>query len=454
MRSAKSTQGVCGRARRTRLKWPLISTAEERILPPLNVELVNTGSELMLGFVTNTNQQWLCRELSRLGHVVTRQVAIADSAPMIQKCVAEALERADVVIATGGLGPTSDDLTRQCIAELFGRRLREDPAVLAHIEERFRSRNRPMPVQTRVQALVPEGAIVLPNGNGTAPGLALEMDPGGDSSGNSPRLLIMLPGPPRELEPMFSKEVVPLLRKRFPPPAPFVCRTLKSTGIGESVVEATIAGPLDRLVTDGLEIGYCARFGEVDVRLVARGDRAAGLVNEAEGIVRGLLGKNIFGHDDAQLHAVLIEALIAKGQTLAVAESCTGGYLANRLTNVPGASEAFVGGFVTYSNEAKKICLGVQAETLTKHGAVSEATAGEMAEGALVRLGASYAVGITGIAGPAGGTPEKPLGTVYIGLAGGGPTVVRHQINRFDRESFKFVTSQQALEMIRRRLLG
>jgi nicotinamide-nucleotide amidase len=417
----------------------------------VKLELINTGTELMLGFVTNTNHQWLCRELTQAGYVVSRQVAVPDSAPEIQQAIREALTRVPIVVTTGGLGPTSDDLTRQAIAQLFGRALREDAAVVAHIDRFFRDRGRTMPPQTRVQALVPEGALVLPNSNGTAPGLAMEL---GAAEGEGAKLLVMLPGPPRELEPMFVDQALPLLRARYPNPASFACRTLRSVGIGESLVEAAIAGPLQALVAAGLEIGYCARIGEVDVRLSARGATATGLVADAEQIVLSLIGKHIFGADRAELHGAVIQALAARGETLAVAESCTGGYLAHRLTNVPGASEVFLGGWITYSNRAKQEFLGVKPETLAAHGAVSEAVAREMAEGARERMKASYALAITGIAGPAGGGPDKPVGTVYLGLASSKATRVLHQVNRYDRESFKFVTSQQALELLRRRLVS
>jgi nicotinamide-nucleotide amidase len=422
-------------------------------LAGLNIELINTGTELMLGFVTNTHQQWLCRELSQLGYLVTRQVAISDQASAIQQAVREALGRADLVITTGGLGPTSDDLTRQAIAELLGRKLHEDPAILAQIESFFQSRRRTMPLSTRVQALVPEGAMVLPNANGTAPGLALEAAPGQFAARLNGSWLIMLPGPPRELEPMFRTQVLPLIQKLFPLPSPFGCVVLKSTGMGESLVEERIAGPLQPLVDAGLEIGYCARFGEVDIRLTARGAEAPRLLGEGEEIVRSLIGKYLFGHNREPIEAVLLRGLTERKQTLAVAESCTGGYLANRLTNIPGASQVFLGGFLTYSNQAKQQLLGIPGEILATHGAVSEPTARAMAEGARTRLGATYALAVTGIAGPTGGTAEKPIGTVYIALAGPEPTVVLHQVNRYDRESFKFVTSQQALDLLRRKAL-
>jgi nicotinamide-nucleotide amidase len=418
----------------------------------LNIELINTGTELMLGFVTNTNQQWLCRELANLGHQVVRQVAVADSESAICDSISEALGRVGLVIVTGGLGPTSDDLTREAVARLMGRPLREDPIVLGSIKEFFLVRGRTMPERTRVQALVPEGATVLANQNGTAPGLALEVDRKPFGGGAGLGFLIMVPGPPRELRPMFLNEVAPLLQRRFGEKSAFHCRTLKTTGLGESMVEETIGRSLQPLIERGLELGYCARFGEVDVRLVSRADNAPEIVSEAEGIARGLLGDYVFGCDADLLENVVVRELTMRGQTVAVGESCTGGYLAHRITNVPGASEVFLGGVISYSNAAKQDLLGVRAETLNAHGAVSLETAREMAEGARARTGATYALAVTGIAGPGGGTPEKPVGTVFLALAGPEPTLVRHQTNAYDRESFKHVTSQQALDMLRRKL--
>src|ERR1035437_6297029 len=235
------------------------------------VELINTGSELMLGRVLNTHQQWLCRQLADLGYVVTRQVAVPDTGSDIQQAVREALARADLVIATGGLGPTSDDLTRDMVAQLLGKELREDATVLAHISHIFERLKRPMPAQTRVQALIPEGATVLHNPHGTAPGLAMEVRPTPFRAGGQPSWLIMLPGPPRELRPMFTDTVAPLLPRVLPLASEFVCRPLRTTGIGESVVEEKIDGPLQRWVEAGLDLGYCARPGQVDVRLSAAG---------------------------------------------------------------------------------------------------------------------------------------------------------------------------------------
>src|SRR5664279_1279156 len=418
------------------------------------VELINTGSELMLGRVLNTHQQWLCRQLADLGYVVTRQVAVPDTGSDIEQAVKEALARADLIIATGGLGPTSDDLTRDLVAQLLGEQLREDAAVLAHIRSFFESRKRPMPERTKVQAMVPDGATVLHNPHGTAPGLAMEVRPNHFRTGGQPSWLIMLPGPPRELRPMFTDTVAPLLRRVLPLASEFVCRTLRTTGIGESVVEEKIGGPLQRWVEAGLDLGYCARPGQVDVRLAAHGSEAERQVRKAEIMVRELLGPYIYGVEDEDLESVIVRLLTERKATLALAESCTGGCIANRVTNVPGASAVLLAGLVTYSNAAKEKFLGVQPGTLEHHGAVSKPVAREMAEGARKQAQADYALSVTGIAGPSGGTPGKPVGTVFIGLTGPAGTVVQRQFNPYDRDTFKQVTTQQTLDLLRRTILS
>ena len=416
------------------------------------VELINTGSELMLGRVLNTHQQWLCRRLADMGYVVSRQVAVPDTASDIEQAVREALSRADIIITTGGLGPTSDDITRDLIAKLLGRTLHEDAAALAHIRHFFEVRNRPMPARTALQAQVPDGATVLQNPNGTAPGLAMELDPNPFRPGREKSLLIMLPGPPRELRPMFIDTVAPLLNRAMPITDSFVCRTWRTTGIGESLVEEKIGSLLQPLVGRGLELGYCARPGEVDVRLAARQAGAAELVAEAEIIVRAQLEPHLFTVEEEELEATVVRLLTGRKETLALAESCTGGCIAHRLTNVPGASNVFLAGFVTYSNLAKHKFLGVQESTLAGHGAVSEPVAREMAEGARAQACSDYALSVTGIAGPSGATPGKPVGTVFIGLAGPFPTLVLRSFNPFDRETFKNVTAQQAMDLLRRRI--
>jgi nicotinamide-nucleotide amidase len=422
-------------------------------LAALNVELINTGSELMLGRVLNTHQQWLCRQLADLGYVVDRQVAVADRGTDITGALREALARADLIITTGGLGPTSDDLTRDLIAELLGKKLVEDAGTLARIKSFFDARKRPMPETTRVQALIPEGAMILQNAHGTAPGLAIEVQPNPFRGGKA-SWLVMLPGPPRELRPMFADTVKPLLQRALPLEHPFLSKTLRTTGVGESVVQEKIAGPLVSLVSAGLDIGYCARIGQVDVRVAASGAQAKQLIEEAEAIVREQLGLRIFGTEDEELEGLIVRLLIERRQTLAVAESCTGGCIAHRLTNVPGASAVFLAGLVTYSDSSKQHFLGVRAETLAQHGAVSEPVAREMAEGARREAQADFAISVTGIAGPSGGTPEKPVGTVFIGFAGPSDCVANRQFNPYDRETFKQVTAQQALDLLRTKLLS
>jgi nicotinamide-nucleotide amidase len=419
----------------------------------LNVELINTGTELLLGNVLNTHQQWIGQRLAALRYPVSRQVTVPDTGPAIEQAVREALSRADLIITTGGLGPTSDDITRDLIARLLGRKLHEDANALANVEQFFAVRKRPMPARTRVQAMVPDGAIVLQNTNGTAPGLVIEVSPNPFREAKTTSWLVMLPGPPRELRPMFSDRVIPLIREKINAPADYFSIVLGTTGLGESVVEETIAGPLRKLTDSGLEIGYCARTGEVDLRLSATGPAARQQVGEAAGIIRNLLAKHIFSENGESLESVVVRLLTEKRQTLALAESCTGGFVANRITNVSGASAVLLAGLTTYSNAAKEKFLGVRAETLEEHGAVSEAVAREMAEGARTQTGADYTVAVTGIAGPSGGTKEKPVGTVFIALASASRTRVLNPINRYDRETFKYVTSQQALEFLRRAVL-
>jgi nicotinamide-nucleotide amidase len=419
----------------------------------MHIELINTGQELLLGRILNTHQQWICRQLADLGYEVNRQICVADDGPAIQSAVRESLGRSDLVLTTGGLGPTSDDLTRELIARLLGRELALDPAILAGIEQYFMRRHGVMAASAKAQAMVPAGARVLPNSNGTAPGLAIEVNPNPFRAGGGPSWVVLLPGPPRELRPMFSTWVVPLLLTEFPAAAKFFSRTLKTTGLGESLVEERIATPLQPLIARGLDLGYCARIGEVEVRLAARGGHAQKLVEEAEAIVRGLLRSLIFAVDDGAMEQTVVRMLTEQNKTVAVAESCTGGLIAHRLTNVPGASAVLKCGVVTYSNEAKCDLLGVSASALAEQGAVSETVARQMAEGARNRCKTDFAVAVTGIAGPGGGTETKPVGTVFIALADEKETVAKRKSNPFDRETFKFVTSQQALDLLRRRML-
>ena len=421
--------------------------------PRMEIELITIGTELLLGQVLDTHQQWLGQRLADSGYTLSRQVTVPDNGPAICGAVQTALGRADLVITTGGLGPTSDDVTRGLLADLLARPLGPDASVAAHIEGFFERHNRPMPGSVLVQAQVPEGAVVFPNEHGTAPGLAIEASPNPFRAGGGSAWLIMLPGPPRELRPMFDDQVLPFINKYLPLEKEFHCRILRSLGIGESMVEEMLLGPLQPLMDRGLELGFCARIGQVDIRLSGIGPGMSAIIAEAEAAIRAAIDKQIYGTDDETIEQVVVGQLIATGETLAVAESCTGGFLGHHITNVPGASAIFAGGVLAYSNAMKQKLLGVKKSTLAEHGSVSKPVAIEMAEGALTVSGADHALSVTGIAGPGGGTPDKPVGTVWLGMAsrGGRPLAIR-KFHPYDRETFKHATVHQALELLRRRL--
>ncbi len=406
----------------------------------MRVELINTGSELLLGRVLNTHQQWIGQQLAGVGYELAIQQTIPDTKSSIEVAVSEAIERSELVIVTGGLGPTGDDMTRQRIAELFEVSLVDHQETRDRIISHFQKRNRPMPESVMVQAQVLEGSTVLPNEYGTAPGLAVSTSKG---------WLILLPGPPRELRPMYTSYVAPFLAKELPPRRKMVTRTIKTMGIGESTVEELISQELSEFLAQGLEIGYCARVGEVDVRMVAYGSSGPRLIKESETIVRQCLKEYVFGADEDRLEDFIVGGLIERNQTLVVAESCTGGYLSHRITNVSGSSAVFPAGHCVYSNESKESILGVSKIALEK-GAVSQSVAREMADRVRLLHKADYALATTGIAGPTGGTEEKPVGTVYIGVSTAQGTRVIKECNRCDRETFKYVTSQQALNLLRR----
>jgi nicotinamide-nucleotide amidase len=406
----------------------------------VRIELINTGSELLLGFTVNTHLNYIARKLGEIGLRLERQVTVGDVRAEMRAAITGALEQCDVLIITGGLGPTADDVTRDVVAKLLQRKLVRDETVAAQIAERLLKRGVKFPDSIYVQALVPEGARVLPNANGTAPGLAIEHDG---------KLVVLLPGPPRELKPMFEEFVLPMLRQRCGVRGLFDCRTFKVVGLPESIVEEKVAPALADM--RDIELGYCARPGEVEVRIISN---LKSLSDEAEKRIRGALGEDIYAEGkDARLEETVVKMLAAAHKTVVTAESCTGGMIANRITNVSGSSEVFLNGWVAYSNEAKVKQLGVCAESLKKFGAVSEEVAREMAGKARQRSGADYAISATGIAGPTGGTIKKPVGLVFIGMATPQRTVVQRHTVVFDRETFKFFVSQYGLDMVRRELL-
>ncbi len=411
----------------------------------MHIEVLNTGTELLLGSVLNTHLSYFAKSLFPLGLRIVRQTTVPDG-EAIRDGLLEALPRAEVILVTGGLGPTTDDLTRDIVAELLGWPLEHNEAVMASITHRFTSRGFTLTERVSRQAQVPRGAVVLENRHGTAPGLYLEVG-SSELTGGRAVHLFLLPGPPRELQPMFDLQVVPILKELAGSAVVAQCRTFHVLGMGESNVEALVGERL--LAIPGLELGYCARPGEVDIRCIGHESALA----SAEGVILEALGDQIVSRDGRSLEQMVVDALTARHEKVVTAESCTGGFIANLLTNVPGASAVYLGGFVTYSNQRKEGDLGVPSSLIQTHGAVSEPVARAMAEGALNRAGADWALATTGIAGPEGGSPEKPVGTVFIALARKqGVTVVeKHRFVR-ERVSFKQITVQTALDLLRRNL--
>jgi nicotinamide-nucleotide amidase len=409
----------------------------------MRIVVINTGTEILLGDVLNTHLTFIAREILPFGLRVERQLSVPDGSA-IRDALQENFERADVIFVTGGLGPTTDDITREITAELLGLDLVADMELEDTITQRLRTRGIRLTNRILRQAQVPRGAQVLPNEYGSAPGLYLAANLNGSVTPH----LFLLPGPPRELQPMFGQAVMPLLRQIVRQEGTVACRTYRIVGMGESYVEEAIGEEL--LAISGLELGYCARMGEVDLRVIG----SAAILEQADAVVRAKLAPSILSTSGENLETVIVRQLSAREATLAVAESCTGGFLAHRLTNVPGASAVFLAGYVTYSNEAKIAALGVDPAAISEHGAVSESVARAMAEGARAKSGAAFALATTGIAGPGGGSEAKPVGTAYLALAGGGETVVRHLFFPTDRETFKQLATQMALNLLRERLAG
>ncbi len=406
--------------------------------------MVNTGSELLLGKVVNTHVGYFGDELFRLGLRIQRQTTIPDGDD-IRVVLEEAFPRCDVILITGGLGPTSDDITREIVAEMLGRELQLDQSILDGIQEMFRSRGlNPNRANDR-QAMVPEGAVVLDNPNGTAPGLYVP------ATEESPHLFLM-PGPPRELKPMWQSLVQPRIVELLGVSGQQVetaFRNFRIYGVGESAV-ATFLEPEVEGIPD-LELGYCARLGEVDVRLI--GSDSA--VEQAAKILRAKYPEDIVAESEDSISQVIIQLLSERGQTIATAESCTGGLIASTITDESGSSGVFHRGYVTYANEAKSSLLGIDLATIESHGAVSPETVTAMAEGCLRESGADHAIAVSGIAGPTGGSEEKPVGTVYIGIASvGQATYVKHYFWPAERVSFKTRVCRLTLDLLRRRILG
>jgi nicotinamide-nucleotide amidase len=411
----------------------------------MRAALLNTGTELLLGDVQDAHLTFIAREIFPLGLRIEERRTVPDS-EAIRHTLSELFPRCEILFVTGGLGPTSDDITREMIADSLGLDLRQDPQLLASLRQRLQIRGIKWAAGIVRQSDVPAGAQVLPNENGSAPGFYLRANINPHTL--SPHVFV-LPGPPRELQPMFRKYVMPILRSLVPPSALLERRLYRIAGVGESVVEEAIGEKV--LAIPGIELGYCARPGEVEVRVVGEPES----IKQADAIIQASLGVLIFAKADETLEAVIVKLLTKRNQTLATAESCTGGLIANRVTNVPGASAVFVAGYVCYANRAKTDILNVDPKLIETHGAVSKPVARALAEHAHACAGSDYALATTGIAGPTGGSPEKPVGTVYIALASAeSETVVKKFFFSTDRETFKQLATQSALEILRRQLVA
>jgi nicotinamide-nucleotide amidase len=406
--------------------------------------LINTGTELLLGDVQDAHLAFIAREILTLGLRIEERRTVPDS-DVIRRTLAELFPHCEILFVTGGLGPTTDDVTREMVAESLGLELRQDPQLLAWLQQRLQVRRIKWTSGIARQADVIAGARVLPNENGSASGFYLKAN-------INPHILsphiFVLPGPPRELQPMFRKFAMPILKSIIEVPLPVERKSYSIAGMGESLVEKAIGE--DVLAIAGIELGYCARPGEVEVRIIG----VPNALKAADAIIRNKLGVSIFSDNDEALEEVVVRLLEQGKQTLATAESCTGGLIADRITNVSGASEVFLAGYVTYANSAKSDILNVDSKLIDKHGAVSEAVARAMADGARTRAESTFGLATTGIAGPGGGSDEKPVGTVYIALASrDSETVVRKLFFPTDRETFKQLAAQTALDLLRRRLL-
>jgi competence/damage-inducible protein CinA-like protein len=411
----------------------------------MRAALINTGTELLLGDVQDAHLAFIAREIFPLGLRIEERRTVPDS-EVIRRTLTELFPRCEILFVTGGLGPTTDDITREMVAQSLGLELRQDPQLLAWLQQRLQVRAIKWTSGIARQAEVLPGAHVLPNENGSASGFYLKAN-------INPRIptphVFVLPGPPRELQPMLKKFALPILHSIIEVPLPVERRSYSIAGKGESLVEKAIGEKV--LVIPGIELGYCARPGEVEVRIIGKPDA----IQKADAIIRDELGVSIFSVRDETLEAVVVKLLNQRKETLATAESCTGGSIANCITNVPGASEVFLAGYVTYANNAKSDVLNVDPKLIDKHGAVSEPVARVMAEGARTRAASTYGVATTGIAGPNGGSDEKPVGTVYIALASAeSETITKKFFFPTDRETFKQLAAQTALDLLRRKILA
>ncbi len=410
----------------------------------LTAEIIAIGSELLAPDRTDTNSLWLTEQLNRIGIDVKLKTIVGDDDARLEELIKDAVKRSRVVITTGGLGPTEDDITRKVVARALGRRLALDEKVLAEIRERFQSFGMTMPERNSRQAMVIDGAEVLPNPNGSAPGLYLEQ---------AECSVALLPGPPRENQPMYQNHVQARFEK-LAGDIHFARRVMRVSGMGESAVDERIAPIYSQYENPLTTILF--NSSEIEIHLRAHGrteDEAEALLDDLSLKIEKQLGNSVFSFRGETMEEVVGRRLAITGFTLAVAESCTGGLIAQRLTSVPGSSAYFTEGLVTYSNESKTRLLGVDKKLIKEHGAVSKEVARDMARGVRHRARTDFGLAVTGIAGPDGGTEEKPVGLVYIALADDAHTEHKRLKLPGDRELIRWRASQAALDMLRKRLI-
>ena len=380
-------------------------------------EIITIGDEILIGQIVDTNSAWMARELNAIGIRIKQISSVSDDREHILKALAEAIQRADIILITGGLGPTKDDITKKTLADYFGVGFVENLEALDNVTRIFAKYNRPLLEVNRQQAQVPANCEVLNNQNGTAPGMWFN---------HEGKIYVSMPGVPHEMMYMVEQQVIPKLKATFKLPV-IIHKTLLTVGEGESFLAERIADIEDSL-PPYIKLAYLPKLGQVRLRLSGYADNKATLQAEIDGFATQLtqrLGSIIAAEEDIALEKAIMNKLEQSGETLSLAESCTGGYLAHLFTQHAGSSAVFLGGAVSYAYSLKESMLGVAHDTLTKYGAVSEETATEMVQGALLNFKSTYAIAITGIAGPGGGTDEKPVGTVWIGVAGKGKMVVK-----------------------------
>jgi nicotinamide-nucleotide amidase len=414
----------------------------------VNAEIIAIGSELLTPFRQDTNSLYLTEKLNQLGVEVIFKTIVGDSREHLTGAANLAVSRAEIIIFMGGLGPTEDDLTREAVADALGLELHRDPALISSLEQRFAARGWKMAANNLKQADVISGATVLPNANGSAPGQWIS----GKYEGRE-RIIMLLPGPPHELKALFEEQCVARLRAKLPPQF-IATRELKITGLGESQCDARVA-PIYKLYAD-VQTTILAGAGEIQLHLKTRATSVEAAQARVDALVEKIeeeLGDLVFSDNGDSMEQIVGYYLQMRNATLAVAESCTGGLLAERITSVSGSSRYFVGGAVVYSNLLKTACAGVPADLIENHGAVSGEVAAALADGIRLRTGATLGLGITGVAGPTGGTEAKPVGLVFHALASQTGTEVVERKFPGDRKHIRRFASQQALDMVRRRLM-